>query len=227
MAVIKEKPKIIKRLPKKRAMEAVAVAAPVEADFDDETPDEGVRLHRWTLEEYHRLGELGMFEGRRVELIEGEICEMSPMATPHAAAIMVLDEVFGEVLQRRYGIRCQLPMTMPNATEPEPDFAIVERRTDNYRKEHPSTALLVVEVSDSTLTYDRRTKSGLYASANVPEYWILDLNSRQLEVRRDPASHAMARHGFSYRSLTIYDETQSVSPLLAPEISLRVADLLP
>lgn len=221
------KKKVIKRVkaPKNRAPKN-EIAAPVLAEDNLET-EELPRL-RWTFDEYYRLGELGIFDNRRVELIDGEICEMSPMTSPHAASVTRAHSRLYDVLGRDVLIRVQLPLRIESqGSEPEPDVAVVQGRDDFYSALHPTTALLIVEVSHTTLTYDRRTKSGLYACANVPEYWILNLAERQLEVRRNPAPHATARFGFSYRSLTIYDENQSVAPLCAPETEILVADLLP
>ena len=118
----------------------------------------------------------------------------------------------------------QLPISLSDDTEPEPDVAVVAGRPDDYREGHPRTALLVVEVSDSSLQYDRNRKSRIYAAANVADYWIVDLNQGRVEVRRQPTA---TDSGHEYMELKVYSAADSVSPLIAPAVSIAVADLLP
>jgi Uma2 family endonuclease len=120
----------------------------------------------------------------------------------------------------------QLPLDLGLITEPEPDVSVVPGLFESYTA-HPTSALLIVEVSDTTLDFDRGRKSSLFAAGNVSDYWIANLQDRQLEVHRDPVADPMAEFGFRYDSVTILRIGQSVSPLLAPHLLIPVADLLP
>jgi Uma2 family endonuclease len=112
-------------------------------------------------------------------------------------------------------------------SEPEPDVSVVRGRMEDFADEHPSTAVLVVEVSRSTLTYDLAAKSQLYASMGVPDYWVLDLDHRRLYIHREPTANAAAYFGHAYRSIVPLDESEGISPLEKPGTLIRVADLLP
>lgn len=176
----------------------------------------------WTRETYHQAMELGLFgTSPKVELIRGEIYLKMSMNPPHAAALgkalLTLAMAFGI----GYNIRPQLPISLSTDGEPEPDLAVVVGEPDDYT-EHPTEhdVLLVMEISDSTLAFDKGLKSEVYAEAGIAEYWILDINARTLEVRREP-------HGTIYRSTHLYDDTQSVTPLARPDAQISVAALLP
>ena len=133
------------------------------------------RVRKWTREEYYKMGELGLFEGQRVELIDGEIIEMSPMGNPHVIAASLAHDA----LQRAFGVgfwvRHGAPISVSSISEPEPDIAVV-KGTPREFKDHPSTALLAVEVSETTLAMDRKRKASLYASAGILDYWIVNLS---------------------------------------------------
>ncbi len=177
----------------------------------------------WTVEWYEQASELGWFEGRRVELVDGEITEMSPMGVPHINSTTNLTYAFIDKLPRSLRVLVQIPLTLSEDNQPEPDVAVVDASSMSQR---PTTARLVVEVSDSTLRFDRTTKDALYASARIPEYWILDVNARTLEVRRDPVEDALSSSGWRYGSTRALRESDSVSPLCAPDVSLDVRDML-
>lgn len=177
----------------------------------------------WTRDEYYRLGKyhiLGPEE--RTELIYGRVvARMSPMGGPHSMAVRkvsrILDEAFGD----GFDVRPQLPMRLATGQEPEPDILVVPGTPDDYPDAPLSSdALLVVEVSDTTLRFDRHSKSLMYAAESIPEYWIVNLRTRTLEVRRQP-------EGGEYLRLDVYHEGESVSPLSVPTASVSVSALLP
>jgi Uma2 family endonuclease len=181
--------------------------------------------HRlWTVAEFNRLGDLGLFEGRRAMLIHGVILEWGPMNSPHALAGEKTEEVIRAVFGPGWRVRVQKPLILSQEIDPEPDVAVV-RGTTPSGGPHPTTAELVIEICDSTLAYDSTTKAELYAAAGIPEYWLLDLNGRQLLVLRDPAPHPVAGH--VYRTHLTLGPADTVSPLAAPSASVRVSDLLP
>lgn len=180
----------------------------------------------WTKTEFYAAVEAGVFGERRVELIRGDIIEMAAMLGPHARAIMNTQARFHRAFDTAvFGIRTQMPLDLGQTSQPEPDIAIVRSEDVPTTREHPTTALLVVEVSDSTLSDDRTVKAPLYAEAGIAEYWIVNIPGNRLEVRRNPAQDPS--NGFDYRDIQTLDRNASVSPLFAPEVTLRVNDLLP
>lgn len=180
---------------------------------------------KWKKDEYYRLADLGFFTGKKVELIEGEIIEMAPMGSPHATGNGLLNDLLGEAFGKDFHIRNQAPLDVSEVSQPEPDLSVIAGTRREYSTKHPATAVLVVEVSDSSLLLDRDIKSSLYASSAIPEYWILNLKQRCLEVYRNPVEDANL--GFIYSEQIIVGEGQSVSPLERPEAELLVADMLP
>jgi Uma2 family endonuclease len=187
----------------------------------------GTRLRSWTKAEYYRMAELGFFRGRRVELLEGRIVVLSPQNAPHTLAF---DRVF-RTLSRNFGagwwVRPQFPLDLGQSTEPEPDVSVVLGDPDQFPTSHPTTAALIVEVSDTTLSSDRRRKGSLYARAGIADYWIVNLVARQLEVYRVPIPDARRRFGHRYSARTDLLPTATVSPLALPQAVIPVADLLP
>lgn len=140
-----------------------------------------------TLAEYHKMIEAGILtEQDKVELIEGDIIRMSPKGSRHAACVQKINRWFSGRLGNQYDIRLQDPVQIPNISEPEPDLVLVTFREDFYTHSHPKPAdiLLLVEVADSSLSIDREIKLPLYAAAGIPEYWIINLRDRQIEVHR-------------------------------------------
>lgn len=185
-----------------------------------------IQTKRWTRQEYDRMAEAGVFDpGERVQLLEGEIIAMTPQNSPHAVAIGKTERA----LERLYGpnvwVRVQMPMLIDPDSEPEPDLAVVPGQPDAYLKEHPRTALLVVEVADTTLALDRDRKARIYARAGIPEYWIVNLTERCLEVYRDPMTPP--GQPASYRAARTLGPSETIAPLAAPSTSVAVADLLP
>jgi Uma2 family endonuclease len=186
------------------------------------------RRRGWTRQEYERLTEIGFFgPDERLELIQGEIVKKMPQNSPHATAITLTMDVLRPILPDDHHLRSQLPLAVSDLSEPEPDVAVVAGTARDYRNAHPMTAALIVEVSDTTLNADRVTKAAIYARALIPEYWIININDRQLEVHRQPGPMRSHRLGHYYYVVTWYDETQTVAPLFAPQAALAVRDLLP
>jgi Uma2 family endonuclease len=186
----------------------------------------GPRALLWTVEQFHYLGDLGMFEGRRAMLIDGVIIEDAPMNPPHAIAATKTEDAVREAFGKRYHVRVSKPLVLGQTTDPEPDVAVVVGRPGDYT-EHPTTAALVVEVSDSSLRYDTTVKVGLYAAGGVPEYWVLDVTARQLLVYRDPKPDPGATHGHTYATQLALSAADAVAPGAVPNVTLPVADLLP
>ena len=181
------------------------------------------RTFRWTRGEYHKLASSGSFEGRRVQLIAGEIIEMPPMGHAHAAALSNAHIALTAVYGPDHWVRCQMPLALGAESEPEPDVAVAEHGIKAYR-DHPTTALLVVEVSDTTLRHDRRL-AGLYATAGVREYWIVNLREHVLEVHRNPVPDTEAEFGHRYAEHMVLDVRSTVSPVTLPGRTIRVEDL--
>jgi len=177
---------------------------------------------RFTREEYYRLAEIGFFQGERVELIEGEIVKMSPISPFHGEVLTLLAERLWQLFGEGYRVRVQLPLSLGDS-EPEPDIAVVPGKAGDYVHAHPTTALLVVEVAQTSLEYDREVKAPLYARAGIPEYWIVNLDGQCIEVYRDPAPMG---ESYGYRSRRIYLKGEQIAPLQKPEGSVNVDELL-
>ena len=165
-------------------------------------PQEEPRGRRWTREEYYQAAELGIFRPEeRLELIGGEIIEkVSPQETPHAVAIGLVADTIREDLPHGYHLRIQTPMSIGPDSEPEPDIAVVSGQPRDYLASHPQTAALIIEIADTTIRMDRTTRASLYASAGIPEYWILNLRSRKLDVFRNPAPAEGTPFGSMYQT---------------------------
>lgn len=187
-----------------------------------------VGAKRWMRQEYEKMAEAGVFSpGERVELIDGEILTMTPQKSPHATAILLTVEALRTAFGPVCTVRPQLPLALDPLSEPEPDIAVVSGSPRDCSNDHPSSALLIVEVADTTLEYDRQRKGSLYARAGIADYWILNLTDRRLEVYRDPAPANLAVYGWAYRTVQHYTANQFISPLASPQARINVADLLP
>ncbi|MBW4578811.1 MAG: Uma2 family endonuclease [Tildeniella nuda ZEHNDER 1965/U140] len=144
---------------------------------------------RFTIAEYHRLTEIGFFaEDDRVELIRGEINKMAAKGTAHTTCCRNLLRELAELVVGYAELQCQDPISLPSGSEPEPDFVIVRPRSDNYLSGHPTpeNILLVIEIAESSLEYDREVKRSLYAEAGITHYWIFNLIEQCLEVYSEP-----------------------------------------
>jgi Uma2 family endonuclease len=184
---------------------------------------------RFTREQYYKLGELGLFDGKRVELIFGEVVEMSPVNWPHALAVALVTDAVAVAFATGFWLSIQQPFAVPGITpgsEPQPDVAVIPGAKRNYT-DHPAVAALLVEVADTTLSKDTTTKAELYATANVADYWVLDVVNRELHVFRDPQPLPTGLGVVAYKTHLTLGPTDSLSPLAAPTAAVRVADLLP
>jgi Uma2 family endonuclease len=182
----------------------------------------------WTREEYYKMAEVGVFQpGDRVELVGGKVITMVPQDSPHYTAIDLTAAELRRIFAIGYVVRIQGPLDLGLISQPEPDVAVVRGTIRDYAKAHPNSALLVIEVAESSLTYDRGIKASLYASSGIPEYWVLNLVDRRLEVSHDPIAMPGQPHGYGYRTCTQYLATDTVTPLATPQGSIAVADLLP
>jgi len=181
---------------------------------------------RWTSDEYYRLAELGFFRDRRVELVEGDIVEMSRLKPPHAISIELADSALRAAFGPGHRIRMQLPIDLGRRSQPEPDAIVLAGSPRDYA-EHPKSALLILEISDTTLRYDRVVKGHLYARASVADYWILNLVDRRLEVHRQAEQDPARRGRWIYAQRTIFSAEGHIAPLAKPDVLIAVADLLP
>lgn len=179
---------------------------------------------RFSREQYYQLGRLGFFDGRRVERIRGEIVEMSPIGWPHMVACRKTGERLETVFAGIGWVSRNEHTIALDGSDPQPDVSVFAGRFEDYT-DHPTTALLVVEVADTTLDKDTTVKAELYAESAIPEYWVLDLNGRRLLVFRDPAP--LASGGHSYRTQLTLGPADAVAPLAAPSNPVAVAALLP
>jgi Uma2 family endonuclease len=177
---------------------------------------------RFTAEEFHLMADAGVFgDGDRVELLEGEVVEMSPIGSRHAACVRRLAQFFAEQVTGRALVDIQNPIRLDEWSEPQPDLALLRPRPDYYAAGHPrpDDVLLVVEVADTSATADRVYKLPLYAAAGVAEVWLVDLAAATLEVCTSPAPTG---YGVVRRALA----GDHVAPAAFPDASLAVADLL-
>ena len=187
-----------------------------------------VRTRRWTRLEYGRLIDCGVLrEGGSVELIDGQLVVREPQHTPHATATRLVARALEAVFRGDWDVRAGLPVALDEVSEPEPDVSVVRGGPRDYLDDHPKRPVLVVEVANSSLAFDRRYKGSLYARAGFAEYWIVNLPDRCLEVHRQPAPRAAADYSWSYRDISVLSSGDIVAPLAAPEARISVADLLP
>lgn len=176
--------------------------------------------HRFTVADYHRMGDAGVFAGdTRVELIDGVVVDMPAIGTPHLLAVNRLTMLLAPLLAGRAVVSVQNAVRLGDTSEPEPDIAIVRHPDGLVERPDASNTMLVIEVSDTTLDYDRTIKSALYARAGLPEYWIVDLIHFAIEVRRSPV-------GDGYSDCRTLDSGR-LSLLALPDASIAIEDVLP
>jgi Uma2 family endonuclease len=186
-----------------------------------------VEIRRFTRVEYQQLIETIFQPGERLELIDGLLILREPQYTPHATAIQLVQRTLQRAFGDSWSVRSQLPIALDDMSEPEPDAAVVPGDPRDYRDAHPERPVLIVEVAQSRLAFDRREKASLYARAGIADYWVVNLVDRVLEVYREPVAAPAAPYGFRYRSVTRLRPTTTVTPLAAPSAAIPVADLLP
>lgn len=174
------------------------------------------------------MAEAGLFHEKHVELIEGEIFNMAPQRDLHAVTVGLVMAAIQNVFPNDW-VRPQLPLSFGMNTDPEPDIAVVSGKPRDYVRlgHHPQTALLVIEVADTSLRYDRQSKCRLYASVGIRDYWIVNLVDSCLEVYRDPAPDASDQTVFTYATKLTLAPDKSLSPLANPTAQIPIADLLP
>jgi Uma2 family endonuclease len=178
--------------------------------------------------EYELLVQKGFFgSGERVELIDGLLMVSEPQSASHFTAIRLVALALTRAFGDGWEVRAQGPIALDDTSEPEPDVAVVRGGPRDYAAAHPAEPVLVVEVSLTRFAFDRKYKSSLYARAGRPEYWIVNLIDRELEVRRRPARSPAAPYGWDYTSVDVLSAQDSVSPLASPAAVIVVADLLP
>jgi Uma2 family endonuclease len=179
-----------------------------------------VVMAKWTIEQYHQMIAAGILDDCAVELLRGEIVQMSPEGIPHASQRISAQDYLGQVLGSRAQVRPAAPITLSDGSEPEPDLAIVAYRDDYYRAHHPypENIFWVIEYSNSSLEKDLGTKAEIYAEAGIREYWVVNLKNNVLVVFRDPIDG-------KYQSCMEFTQGD-ISPLAFPDIVIPVSRLL-
>ena len=178
--------------------------------------------YRFTRRDYHRMAEAGILdEDARVELIDGEILDMSPIGRKHAACVGRLTHLFGRGLADAAIVWVQNPIQLGEHAEPQPDLALLQPRADFYAAGLPTSAavLLVVEVADTSADYDRRVKAPLYARSGIPELWLVDLDQDHVTVYGDPTASG-------YAAARVRRRGEAVGPAAFPDLVLSVDEIL-
>lgn len=181
-----------------------------------------VARHRFTVDEFHRMSETGVLgEDDRVELLDGEIVDMTPIGSRHAGCVKSLNALLTSSLGRRAIVAVQDPVVLGPRSEPQPDLLVLRFRPDFYRTSHPrpEDVLLAIEVAETSLEFERTVKLPLYARAGLPEVWLVDLAGQTIAVHRDPA-------GSAYRRAHHASRGERVAPEAFPDLSLAVDDIL-
>ncbi|MFN8632605.1 MAG: Uma2 family endonuclease [Chloroflexota bacterium] len=188
----------------------------------EQAPEMPVKRWKFTVDDYYRMGELGIFPpDARVELVDGDVYEMPPSGPEHAGKILRTDFRFTRLVQERAMVRIQSAVHLPDRSEPEPDLALVAPRDDFYESAHPTVdeIFLIVEIAASTLTFDSRQKAAAYAKAGISDYWVVDLVHRQVIVHRDPMDGV-------YQSVLAFSRQATLTLLAFPDLSIPVSDIL-
>jgi len=174
------------------------------------------------VDEYERMIDAGiLYDGERVELINGEIVHMAALGGPHLACVDRLNVIFVIAVAGRAQVRVQGSIRLPPRSEPEPDLVLLRPSDDFYASGHPGPLdiFLVIEVSHSSLQHDRRVKVPMYARAGIVEVWVVDVDARRVEVHREP-------EGDRFRDVRIYGSDAIIAPLAFPELAIRVAEIV-
>ena len=186
------------------------------------------RTRRWTRKEYRRLGELGVLaEDEPVELIDGQLIVAEPKGAPHQTAVTLTAHALRAAFGAGWFVREQGAIALDDDSEPEPDVLVASGHPRDYSGDHPARPALVVEVAASSLAYDRRHKGSAYARAGLPDYWIVNLIDRRLEVYRRPGTDPAANFGWRYLDVEILAVGSVIAPLAMRSRLIAVADLLP
>jgi len=175
-----------------------------------------------TVAEFLRMGEVGILNrDDRVELIEGELVAMAPIGTDHAGTVIALFDALAAATRGRALVSPQNPVQLNERNLPQPDYTVLVPRPDHYRTAHPRAheVLLLIEVADSSLEYDRGVKRALYARNGIAEYWLVNLVKREVEICRSPEADG-------YASVTTAGRADTLEPVLLPGAYVKVADIL-
>jgi Uma2 family endonuclease len=175
---------------------------------------------------YYKMGADGFFNDLRVELIEGKVVVMSPIGSRHWVAVNRLNRIFTSALGSGFTVSVQNSIDTSSLSEPVPDLAIVSGNEIDYIGGLPQTAVLAIEVSDTTIRHDRR-KIDLYARAGIPEYWIVNLKADCIEVYREPSGDRETPGTGKYAKSFTVGKSDAVSALAAPDVTVDVANLIP
>lgn len=182
---------------------------------------DSVHRRKLSLEEFHRLGAVGILsEDDRIELIDGEMIEMAPIGAPHALMVSRLSRMLNLAVGQDSIVWTQNPIALPSHSEPQPDLALLRPPEDRYRHSLPSAAdvLLVVEVADTTLSYDRDVKVPLYARHGISEVWLFDLQGSSLYVYREPRQE-------QFQQTVTISSNGVVTPILLPNIKINLTEV--
>ena len=178
--------------------------------------------HRFSVQDYYRMAEMGVLRpGSRVELIEGKITDMSPIGPFHGGLVKRLSRIFNLKAKSRWVVSTQDPLHLDDFSEPQPDIMVLKPSADDYANRHPGPGdvFLLIEVSDSTIDFDRDEKLPIYGKAGIPEVWIINLNDLTIEIYREP-------HFTGYGSKTILRAGDEAKPMAFPDVAINVAELL-
>jgi Uma2 family endonuclease len=181
-----------------------------------------LKRHHFNVAEYYRMAETGILkEGDRVELIEGEIVEMSPIGSHHAACVDRAGRALNQRIGKNFIVRVQNPIRLSDLSEPQPDLALLRPRADFYEQSHPTPddVLLVIEVADTAVAYDRGVKVPLYARSGIAEVWLVDLTQERIEIYTQPA-------GASYRQMMSVARGESFASPTVGGLALDAEDVL-
>jgi|SRR5262245_7911140 len=181
---------------------------------------------RFTVAEFHNMWEAGWFDHCKPMLIDGEVFEMAKPGPAHNTALTLADYLFKAIFAAGHVVRIQMPLVLGQTSDPEPDLAVVAGSPRDYSA-HPTTALLVIEVADTSLDMDTGAKAQLYAAAGIADYWVIDLNNRLVIVHRNPRPDPGNPIGAAYTSVNSLAVGQAICPIAATHASVQVTDLLP
>jgi len=180
------------------------------------------RRLRFTVDDYYKMIELGMLKDcEKAEIIEGELIQKMPIGRRHSAVVEKLSEILRDELGKSVSLRNQQPVRFGEYNEPEPDLAVLQRREDFYSHNKPvaKDVLLLIEVSDATLKYDRDTKLSLYAEAEIPEVWIVNLQHDIIEIHQEPSNGI-------YQLAKIFKRGEIIESEMFPNLKLAVSEIL-
>jgi len=181
-----------------------------------------LKRYHFTVDDFNTMAEQGLFDPTdRLELIEGEIIEMSPFGKLRARCVDYLNHFLAQLLDKSAIIRIQSPIILDDLSEPQPDIAILRHKSDFYKESHPHAAdvLLVIEVADTTVEYDRTIKLPKYAKAGIPEAWFIDLGAERVEVHTDPKNN-------TYGIVKIYQRGENTTSESFSNLTMKVDDIL-